>query len=146
LRAERFHVAPHRTTVLACGHADASSKNAPKSGDPGPRREEGKPVRRSGRSQSEPRDGDRCYGRRRFFAEALGHRGLPGGPMRGFGKLLSATVIGFLALTPGVARAGGGDASPTGKGITGGALLGAEAVMLSEAAASVKPAWAYAVG
>src|ERR1051326_3827956 len=36
--------------------------------------------------------------------------------------------------------------SPAGKGIIGGALLGAESVMLVEAAAEVKPAWAYAVG
>lgn len=36
--------------------------------------------------------------------------------------------------------------SPAGKGIIGGALLGAEAVMLVEAAAETKPAWAYAVG
>ena len=36
--------------------------------------------------------------------------------------------------------------SPKGKGIIGGALLGAEAVMLVEAAADTKPAWAYAVG
>ena len=38
------------------------------------------------------------------------------------------------------------EVSPTGKGITGGALLGAEAVMLVEAALDVKPAWAYLVG
>ena len=67
--------------------------------------------------------------------------------MRGFGRLLSASVIVFAAAAvPEVARAAGSQASPTGKGITGGALLGAEAVMLVEAAASVKPAWAYAVG
>lgn len=36
--------------------------------------------------------------------------------------------------------------SPAGKGIIGGALLGAETVMLIEAAADTKPAWAYAVG
>jgi hypothetical protein len=36
--------------------------------------------------------------------------------------------------------------SPAGKGIIGGALLGAESVMLIEAAAETKPAWAYAVG
>lgn len=37
-------------------------------------------------------------------------------------------------------------ASSTGKGIVGTALLGAEAVMLTEAALNVKPWWAYAVG
>ena len=36
--------------------------------------------------------------------------------------------------------------SATGKGITGGALLGAEAVTAVEAAFGVKPAWAYLVG
>jgi hypothetical protein len=68
--------------------------------------------------------------------------------MRGFGKLLSTSVIVFAAaVTPDIARAAGGsEASPTGTGIVGGALLGGEAVMLTEAAASVKPAWAYAVG
>jgi len=38
------------------------------------------------------------------------------------------------------------EASSTGKGIVGGALLGAEAVVLTEAAIGVKPYWAYAVG
>jgi hypothetical protein len=38
------------------------------------------------------------------------------------------------------------EASPTAKGIIGGALLGAEAVMVTEAALDVQPAWAYAVG
>jgi hypothetical protein len=36
--------------------------------------------------------------------------------------------------------------SPTGKGTVGGALLGAEAVLLVEAAADVKQGWAYALG
>ncbi len=38
------------------------------------------------------------------------------------------------------------EASSTGKGITGGALLGAEAVMLTEAAFDVSPDWLYWVG
>ncbi len=38
------------------------------------------------------------------------------------------------------------DVSPTGKGVVGGGLLGAETVMLVEAAVGVKPGWAYAVG
>ncbi len=38
------------------------------------------------------------------------------------------------------------EASPSGKAIAGGALLGAEAVMLTEAAFGVEPAWAYLVG
>ncbi len=36
--------------------------------------------------------------------------------------------------------------TPTGKGIAGCALLGGEAVMLIEAAAGVRPTWAYLVG
>jgi hypothetical protein len=38
------------------------------------------------------------------------------------------------------------EVSATGKGITGGALLGAEVVMLTEAALGAKPWWAYMVG
>ena len=50
-------------------------------------------------------------------------------------------------LTPFAAHATGkAEASPTGKGIVGGALLGAELVMVSEAAFKVKPTWAYIVG
>lgn len=48
--------------------------------------------------------------------------------------------------SPAAAQAQSNEVSPTGKGITGGALLGAEAVMLTEAALNVKPGWAYAVG
>jgi len=68
--------------------------------------------------------------------------------MRGFGKLLSATAIVLVTAIPAAAHAQtkGTEVSPNGKGITGGALLGGEAVMLVEAAASVKPGWAYAVG
>jgi len=67
--------------------------------------------------------------------------------MRGFGRSVCA---GFIVLAtcaaPRLALADGSDASPTAKGIVGGGLLGGEAVMLVEAAASVKPGWAYAVG
>ncbi len=38
------------------------------------------------------------------------------------------------------------EVSTTGKGIVGGALLGAEVVLATEAAFKVKPAWAYLVG
>jgi hypothetical protein len=50
------------------------------------------------------------------------------------------------ALTAAPGRASADDVSPKGKGITGGALLGAEVVMLGEAAFGVRPAWAYLVG
>jgi len=44
------------------------------------------------------------------------------------------------------ARAQSANPSVTGKGLVGGALLGGEVVMLTEAAIKVKPAWAYYVG
>jgi hypothetical protein len=61
---------------------------------------------------------------------------------------LSLLTASLFALAPRAAFASDDveNASPTGKGITGGALLGGEAVMLTEAAFKVKPAWAYAVG
>ena len=50
-------------------------------------------------------------------------------------------------MTPLAAHATGVDeASPTGKGVVGGALLGSELVLVTEAAFKVKPAWAYIVG
>lgn len=55
--------------------------------------------------------------------------------------LLAASATVFI---PRAAQAQ--EVSPTGKGITGGALLGAEAVTLTEAAVGVKPAWPYVVG
>ena len=45
-----------------------------------------------------------------------------------------------------IARAQSANPSVTGKGLVGGALLGGEVVMLTEAAIKVKPAWAYYVG
>ncbi len=65
-------------------------------------------------------------------------------------KLRTLTTLLALAgatLTPFAAHAAGVDeASGTGKGIVGGALLGGELVMVTEAAFKVKPAWAYIVG
>jgi len=65
-------------------------------------------------------------------------------------KMRTLTTLAALAgaiLTPFAAHATGvAEASPTGKGIVGGALLGAELVMATEAAFKVKPTWAYVVG
>ena len=65
-------------------------------------------------------------------------------------KMRSVTSLLALAgatLTPLAAHATGeAEASPTGKGIVGGSLLGAELVMTGEAAFGVKPTWAYIVG
>jgi hypothetical protein len=64
--------------------------------------------------------------------------------MRRFQLVLG--LISASAVLPAIAHAEGTQASPTAKGTIGGALLGAESVMLVEAAAGTKPAWAYAVG
>lgn len=45
-----------------------------------------------------------------------------------------------------IARAQSAEPAVTGKGLVGGALLGGEVVMLTEAAIKVRPAWAYYVG
>ncbi|HEX4341050.1 MAG TPA: hypothetical protein VH062_34310 [Polyangiaceae bacterium] len=59
-------------------------------------------------------------------------------------------ILGLgVALAPAAQAAdtpGASQTSPTGKGTVGGALLGAEAVMLVEAAADVKQGWAYGLG
>lgn len=64
-----------------------------------------------------------------------------------FTRTLAISAL-FLAAGTAVrpASASGDEVSATGKGITGGALLGAEVVMLTEAAAKTRPAWAYFVG
>lgn len=61
--------------------------------------------------------------------------------------LLSLLALAGATFSPLAANATGKDeASPTGKGIVGGALLGSELVMASEAAFGVRPTWAYIVG
>lgn len=65
--------------------------------------------------------------------------------MRLVGSLLALAALAAATLQPRTARADE-EPSPTGKGITGGALLGAEVVLLVEAAIDVEPAWAYVVG
>lgn len=71
----------------------------------------------------------------------------PGTTMRPL-TTLTACALSLLvsSITSDALAVGVAKASPTGKGITGGALLGAEAVMAVEAAIDVKPAWAYIVG
>lgn len=61
--------------------------------------------------------------------------------------LTSLLALAAATLTPLAAHATGeAEVSSTGKGIVGGALMGAELVMVSEAAFGVRPAWAYVVG
>ncbi|MCC6527996.1 MAG: hypothetical protein IT373_35445 [Polyangiaceae bacterium] len=66
---------------------------------------------------------------------------------RGLSVLGGAAVAGALLLAPAVARAQdtGNPVSPTGKGIAGGILLGAEIVMIPLGAAGVDAWWPYAV-
>ena len=60
---------------------------------------------------------------------------------------IAALAAGAAFLAPRAALAQeSAEVSPTGKGIAGGALLGAEAVLITEAILDVKPAWAYLVG
>lgn len=58
-------------------------------------------------------------------------------------RLLPFIVAGF---TPSLAYADPVEPAVTGKGIVGGALLGGEAVMITEAALKVRPGWAYYIG
>jgi hypothetical protein len=60
--------------------------------------------------------------------------------------LAAAVVVASTAVTAPSRVARADDVSPTGKGIAGGALLGAEVVTMVEAIAGVRPGWAYAVG
>lgn len=62
---------------------------------------------------------------------------------RSLGIITFAVTLGWAGRA---SATGVEEASSTGKGIVGGALLGAEAVMLTEAAIGVKPRWAYLVG
>lgn len=63
---------------------------------------------------------------------------------RALSLLAAAASAATLLVHSGSVRAD--DISPRGKGITGGALLGAEVVMDFEAAFGTKPAWAYVLG
>ncbi len=57
-----------------------------------------------------------------------------------------ATVVGVTTLTAYAPQAQAEDVSPTGKGISGGALLGGEVVVITEALAGAHPGWAYILG
>ena len=64
-------------------------------------------------------------------------------------SLVAAAVAALLVLAPGRAEAQSPQSDPVstkGKGIAGGALLGGEAVLITEAALDVKAGWAYLVG
>lgn len=62
------------------------------------------------------------------------------------GGALMACAAALVLSSTGTARAEEPGISPTGKGITGGALLGGEVVMAVEAAAGVQNKWMYLAG
>jgi hypothetical protein len=74
----------------------------------------------------------------RYFAEDS---------MRFQTSFLGTLTLATLTLAPLAAHATGvNEVSTTGKGAVGGALLGAEVVLVTEAAFKVQPTWAYVVG
>jgi len=64
--------------------------------------------------------------------------------MRILSSFLGTLTLASLTLASVSAHAE--EVSPTGKGVVGGALLGAEVVLATEAAFKVQPGWAYLVG
>lgn len=61
-------------------------------------------------------------------------------------RVYLVATLAFGSVLAGTSLAKAEEVSATGKGITGGALLGGEVVMLTEAALGTRPAWAYVVG
>jgi hypothetical protein len=59
---------------------------------------------------------------------------------------LAAVLCGATALTAMAGDARADEISPTGKGIVGGGLLGAEVITIVEGVAGVRPGWAYWLG
>jgi hypothetical protein len=57
-----------------------------------------------------------------------------------------SSLVAVTAVTAPSRTARADEVSPTGKGVVGGALLGAEVVTMVEAVAGVRPPWAYIVG
>jgi hypothetical protein len=66
--------------------------------------------------------------------------------MRIQSSFLATLTLATLSLVPLAAHAETTEVSTTGKGVVGGTLLGAEAVLSVEAAFKVQPTWAYVVG
>jgi hypothetical protein len=65
---------------------------------------------------------------------------------RSFSAAAAVALVGTLAVQEARADVNVPSAAGTAKGVTGGALLGAEVVLLTEAALDVEPTWAYIVG
>src|SRR2546421_6986453 len=62
------------------------------------------------------------------------------------GVLATAVLFGAATVAAPLRDARADNVSPTGKGITGGALLGAEVVTIVESLVGVRAGWAYGVG
>jgi hypothetical protein len=62
------------------------------------------------------------------------------------GLIAAAAVVGVAALVAPLREARADNVSPSGKGIAGGALLGAEAVTIVESLVGVHSGWAYVIG
>jgi hypothetical protein len=58
----------------------------------------------------------------------------------------TAAILGITVVTAPCRDARADEVSPNGKGVVGGALLGAEVVTITESLAGVRPPWAYVVG
>jgi hypothetical protein len=88
-----------------------------------------------------------CSARRAHGVSSRASRLRPRDP-RAATAAAAAALVAFGAITAHApaAYAAGEEVSPTGKGITGGALLGGEVVVIVEAIAGVRPTWAYAAG
>jgi hypothetical protein len=57
-----------------------------------------------------------------------------------------AALLGVIAVSAPAREARADEVSPDGKGIVGGALLGAEVITITESLAGARPVWAYVVG
>jgi hypothetical protein len=73
------------------------------------------------------------------------HKILPSGTPRS-SVLAAALLVGAVVVAGPAKEARAENVSPDGKGIAGGALLGAEIVTITESIAGLRPGWAYAVG
>jgi hypothetical protein len=60
--------------------------------------------------------------------------------------IAAAALFGAIALVGPQRQARADEVSPTGKGITGGALLGAEVVTITESLIGVRSGWGYVIG
>src|SRR5580693_2606358 len=64
----------------------------------------------------------------------------------GIAPAIAAALFGVIAVSAPAREARADEVSPDGKGIVGGALLGAEVITITESLAGARPVWAYVVG